>query len=228
MNWNEKYRPTDFTDLIGIDQTIEQIEGFILTDNIPHLLFYGEPGTGKTTLARIIAEKVTGDYPENIIEVNASDDRGIDQIRKIALNSIRHVPIGGTMRVVILDESDGLTRDAQEIMRRPMEKSGKTLFIIICNDIKRIIRPILSRCAVFSFELLSDRDITNRLKTIAEREGIAVNHDLLHKITIKAGGDMRSAINELQKVTAVQKREDHIQDLAEKYLQLMAASHTEG
>jgi DNA polymerase III delta prime subunit len=228
MNWTEKYRPDDFIDMVGVDETVEQIEGFILSENIPHLLFHGEPGTGKTTLGRIIADKITGDYPENIIEVNASDERGIENIRKIALNAIRHVPLGGTMRVIILDESDGLTREAQQIMRRPMEKSGNTLFIIICNDVKCIIKPIISRCAVFQFDTVKGKDIIHRLKTIADNEGVTVNSETLTKIATKAGGDMRSAINEMQKLTSVQKREDHVQQLAEKYLKQMTTGQSEG
>lgn len=228
MNWNEKYRPADFDDLVGIDDIIDQIEGFIISENIPHLLFHGEPGAGKTTMAGIIAEKITGEYPENIIEVNASDERGIDSIRKISLNAIRHVPLGGTMRVIILDESDGLTREAQEILRRPMERSNNTLFIIICNDVKRIIKPIISRCAVFPFESLSDNDVIARLKTIAESESVTINYELLHKVTMRAGGDMRSAINELQKLTSVQKREDHVQKLTEKYLKQLESGQSEG
>jgi replication factor C small subunit len=223
MNWTEKYRPADFDQVAGNRDFMEEIESFILSDNIPHLLFAGEPGTGKTTLAQIIAGKVCGESPDNFIEINASDDRGIDIIRKTVLNAIRNLSVNGGQRVIFLDEADGLTKDAQQILRRPMEKAGKTLFIIACNDIKQIAPAIQSRCAVFQFQPITKQDVIERLRQICKAEGINLNDAALYGVAERAGGDVRAAVNELQKQAAKASRSDQVEALVNQYLKTNSA-----
>lgn len=218
MNWNEQYRPKDFTEMTGNREQMEQIEGFILHGNIPHLLFYGDSGTGKTTLAQVIADKVCGEHSGNFIEINASDERGIETIRKVVISAIKHQSIAGGTKVIFLDEADGLTQDAQQILRRPMEKSGTCLFIIACNDINKVSKAIQSRCAVFTFRPLTEKDIVVRLNQICMAEGLSLNAETLTEVAVKAKGDMRTAIHELQKVAAMAHRSSEIDRLVDQYL----------
>ena len=218
MNWTEKYRPADFDEVAGNREFLEEIESFILTENIPHLLFSGASGTGKTTLAQIVASKICGGYRENFIEVNASDERGIEIIRKIVTNAIRHVSLSNTQRVIFLDEADGMTKDAQQILRRPMERSGNCLFVIACNDLSQISPAIKSRCAVFEFEPISKGDTIARLRQICTSENLTFNDAILTSVAEKAGGDMRTAINELQKQAAKASRSDQVEQLVDQYL----------
>ena len=212
MNFNDKYRPQDFTEIVGNREIMEQIEGFILSGSIPHLLFYGKPGTGKTTLAEVIAEKVLGGRDsENFIELNASDERGIDDVRKTVIRAIKHLPFGAPCKIIFLDEADGLTKDAQQVLRRPMEKSHGNLFIIACNDVFSIIEPIRSRCAVYFLAPISESETVKGLKRIVDSEGLEISDEQLEAIAREAKGDMRTAVNELQKLGAGNGREAEIE-----------------
>lgn len=220
MNWNEKYRPETFIDISGHREQLTQIEGFILSGDIPHLLFYGEPGTCKTTIAGIIANKLLGDnHNGNFIELNASDERKIDDMRKIVIRAIKHKPLFAKIKIILFDEADGLTPDAQNILKRPMEKTKNTLFIFTCNDPTAIIKPIRSRCAVFEFKPLSESDIIEGLNRIAIKENLNIDNNTLQGIVKKVNGDMRQAVNELQKAAALTNRNAEIDRIVQQYIQ---------
>lgn len=216
MKWSEKYRPKHFTDIAGLNKVLTAIESFILSGDIPHLLFYGDAGTGKNTVAYIVAQKLLGDSG-NFIEINASNNRGIDDMRKIVIKAIKHKPIGTDLKVIFLDEADGLTSDAQDILKSPIEKAKHTLFIISCNDITKIIKPIKSRCVLFEFKLNQDEIVTG-LKRIVAKENITIGDDILKGIAGKVDGDMRSAVNELQKAAALNNRSSEIEKIVQQYM----------
>ncbi|MDP2217156.1 MAG: AAA family ATPase [Methanolobus sp.] len=225
MNWNEKYRPKTFTEISGHREALTQIEGFILSGDIPHLLFYGEPGTCKTTIAGIIANKLLGDnHNGNFIELNASDERKIEDMRKIVIRAIKHMPLFAKMKVILFDEADGLTPDAQNILKRPMEKTRSTLFIFTCNNPEAIITPIKSRCAVFEFKPLPESDIIEGLKRIAVKEKLVIDDNTLQGIARKVKGDMRSAVNELQKASACNNRSIEIDRIVQQYMKQPAGA----
>lgn len=223
MNWIEKHRPKTFTDLVGLNDVCTAIEGFILSGNIPHLLFHGEAGTGKTTVAEIVGHKLLGEwYDNNFIEINASDTREEGDMRKKVVRAIKNQPIGGDLRVIFLDEADGLKPTAQDIIKRPIEKTTNTLFILACNDLSAIIKPIRSRCAVFEFKRISESDIVEGLKRIADKEKLTIGDDVLRNIARKVDGDMRSAVNELQKAAALNNRSSEIDRIVKQYLEVKA------
>ncbi len=219
MNWIEKNRPQTFNDLVGLQEILTAIESFILSGDIPHLLFYGEPGTGKTTTALIIAHKLLGEYFEmNFIEINASDTREEVDMRKRVIRALKHKPTGASIRVILLDEADGLKPTAQDILKRPIEKTRNTLFIFTCNDINSIIKPIKSRCAVFEFKRISESDIVEGLKRILVRENVIIGDEVLQNIARKFDGDMRAAVNELQKAAALNNRNSEIDKIVQQYM----------
>jgi len=223
MRWIEKHRPDSFSDIAGHDEILQQIEGFILSGDIPHLLFWGDPGTGKTTVAEIIARKLLGDYlNDNLIELNASDNRGIDDMRDIVLSSIRHKSFFGEIKIVFLDEADGLTTDAQDSLRRPMERSKIALFVLCCNDLERISKAIQSRCAVYEFTAPTIGDIVIRLQQICTAENQDIPETVLREISIRAAGDIRCAVNELQKVSA-SGQDMEINRIMQKYIEAVPA-----
>ena len=198
MNWTEKYRPHSFDEVVGQDEIVNTIKGMLEHDHdIPNLRLIGEPGTGKTTIAYLIGEALLKEFFEmNFIEHNASNDRGVDSVRDVIKSSI-HQPLFTSVRVIFLDESDGLTPQAQNMLRKPLENRGSTRFILSANN-DVFIKPIRSRCMVFEFQPISEDNIQQRLKYIAEQEGLSLN-DGIEEIAKKSDGDMRLAINELQK-----------------------------
>ena len=219
MNWNNKHRPNNFSDIVGMDETLQTIESFILTGNTPHLLFHGKPGTGKTTTAEIIGKKLLGDYYDsNFIEINASDERDETSIKKRVIKTLKHKPIGSSIRIIFLDEADGLKPTAQDLLKRPMEKTTNTLFILACNDIKSIIEPIQSRCVVFQFEEIDYKSISSRLKQICAIEKTDIDDIRLSEISKKCKGDVRCAINELQKVASINHRNTEIDNIVKQYM----------
>lgn len=222
MNWIEKYRPQTFTEMVGLNEVLTAIESFILSGDIPHLLFYGEAGTGKTTTAHIIGHKLLCEsFDLNFIELNASDTREEGDMRKRVIRAIRHQPIGAGIRVIFLDEADGLKPTAQDILKRPIEKTRNTVFIFACNDINGIIKPIKSRCALFEFKRITEADIVEGLKRIAVKEKVNIGDDVFQRIAKQVNGDMRAAINELQKAAALNSRSSEIDKIVKQY---MAAS----
>lgn len=204
--WTEKYRPRTLDDVIGQEQIVKRLKSYVKSGNLPHLLFAGPPGVGKTACAVAIVRELYGDtWQSNFTELNASDERGIDVVRNTIKNFARTSPLGDAkFKVIFLDEADALTNDAQSALRRTMERYTATCrFIISCNYSSKIIEPIQSRCAVYRFAPLSAKDIHKGIEKIAHNEGLKVTKDGYDAIVYISKGDMRRAINALQSAAAV-------------------------
>jgi replication factor C small subunit len=205
--WFEKYRPRSFDEVVDLEEVKVRLREFVKGGNMPHLLFYGPPGTGKTTMALVLARELYGEYwRENTLELNASDERGINVIRERVKEFARTAPVGkAPFKLVILDEADNMTSDAQQALRRIMEiYAQNTRFILLANYVSGIIEPIQSRVVMVRFNPLPKDAVIARLRYIAENEGVKATDDALEAIYEFAQGDMRRAINALQ-IAAVNK-----------------------
>lgn len=199
--WTEKYRPEEFGEIVGQENIVERVKSFVETKELPHLLFAGPAGSGKSSLTLVIARKMFGNtWKQNFLELNASDSRGIDVVRTRIKDFARTKSIGGMpYKICFLDESDALTSEAQNALRRTMENySDICRFILSCNYSSKIIEPIQSRCAVFKFRRLSENDVKKRVEHIAKKEKVNISDDALKAIYELSEGDMRKAINLLQ------------------------------
>ena len=208
--WVEKYRPTRLEDLVNQKAIVERISAMLKSPGeMPNLLLAGPPGTGKTTASLIIAKTILADYWRDFtLELNASDERGINTVRNrikvFARYADRRVEI--PFRIIILDEADEMTKDAQSAMRRIMEESSRIArFILIANFSSGIIEPIQSRCAIFRFTRLSEEDVTSNLTKVAKAEKIEYDDEALAAVYDATGGDMRHAINMLQASSVIGK-----------------------
>lgn len=204
--WVEKYRPRTLDEVVGQDEVIQRLKGYVERKNIPHLLFSGPPGTGKTATSIALARDLFGEnWRDNFIEMNASDERGIDVVRHKIKEFARTAPIGGApFKIIFLDEADALTADAQAALRRTMEMYSRSCrFILSCNYVSRIIEPIQSRCAVFKFRPVPQEAMKRRLLEICEREKVKITEDGLEALLYISGGDFRKAINALQGAAAI-------------------------
>ncbi|HEX9908767.1 MAG TPA: replication factor C small subunit [Thermoplasmata archaeon] len=209
--WVEKYRPRKLAEVIGQKSIIERLSAYVRTRSMPHMLFAGPAGCGKTTSAIALARELYGDgWRENLIELNASDERGIDIVRGKIKDFARSASIGGTdFKVIFLDEADSLTSDAQAALRRTMERYTQTCrFILSCNFSSKIIEPIQSRCAVFRFKSLSEGEVKEYLSRIAKGENLDLAEDGINAICELAAGDLRKAANILQVAASVGRRID--------------------
>jgi replication factor C small subunit len=198
--WLETYRPQTLEAVLGQDAIVERLEHYVERDDLPNMLFAGPAGIGKTTSAIAVARELYGeDWREHFLELNASDERGIDVIRDRVKSFARTSFGGANYRIIFLDEADALTSDAQAALRRTMEQfSNNVRFILSCNYSSQIIDPIQSRCAVFRFSPLSDEAIEQQVRTVADEEGIELTDDGVDALVYVAGGDMRAALNGLQ------------------------------
>jgi len=204
--WVEKYRPNNLDEISAQSNVIQSLRSTLKTKNIPHLIFYGPSGCGKTSTIIALAKDLFGleNYSDRIIELNASDERGIniirDKIKKYSKQSIKNVEGIPPWKIIVLDEADTMTSDSQFALRQIMEKYSKiTRFCIICNYYNKIIDPIVSRCALFRFKPIDSENIINKLQYICKQEKINYSDKLLQKIINICRGDLRKAVNLLQK-----------------------------
>ncbi|KAI1189367.1 replication factor C subunit 2 [Nemania serpens] len=224
--WVEKYRPKTLSDVTAQDHTVNVLQRTLQASNLPHMLFYGPPGTGKTSTILALAKELYG--PEmmktRVLELNASDERGIsivrDKVKDFARMQLTNPPPGyrdrypcPPFKIIILDEADSMTQDAQSALRRTMETYSKiTRFCLICNYVTRIIDPLASRCSKFRFKSLDQGNARKRLEEIAEKEGVKLEDGAVDALIKCSEGDLRKAITFLQSaarlVGAVEKNEE--------------------
>jgi replication factor C small subunit len=204
--WTEKYRPTIFEEMVGQQEIIKRVQSLVQANNIPHLLFAGAPGTGKSTLALIIVKELFKEkWKENYLELNASDERGIDVVRQkvkdfARTKALENIPF----KVIFLDEADALTKEAQQALRRTMENYTNTCrFIMSCNYSSRILDPIQSRCVIFRFKLLEKKDIHKVVVRITEGEELKMDDEAFEVLYDASEGDCRRAINLMQATAAI-------------------------
>ena len=206
MLWTEKYRPKKLNEVIGQEHFVSDARGWVEENNMPNILLYGNPGNGKTGAGLVIGREILGDsFQDNFVEVNASDDRRLENVRTTIKNIAQSGTIGDApFRIVLLDEMDGMTTDAQNALKRIMERYASNIrFIITCNDRNKIIFALQSRCANYHFKPLSNEAMMEVLSSILKVEEITrFSQDELHSFIYAMNGDMRRAITELQAAKA--------------------------
>ncbi len=212
--WAEKYRPKTLDEMVDREEIVSRFKSFVKDKNLPHLLLVGPAGVGKTTSILCLSRDLYGPGVQNyILELNASDERGIDVIREKVKNFARTAAIASdvSFKILVLDEADSLTTAAQHALRRTMEVYTRTCrFCLIGNYSENIIDPIQSRCSVFRFGPLAEQDVKSYITTIAKKEGVKLIPEGLDAVFEASGGDMRKATNLLQAAAATQGEVDDI------------------
>ncbi len=199
--WTEKYRPQKFSEVLGQEDIVKRVKMLVEKGNMPHMLFSGPAGVGKTTLSLVIAKELFGEnWKHSVLELNASDERGIDVIRNNVKNFARTKALGNVpFKIIYLDECDALTKEAQQALRRTMENFTRTTrFILSCNYSSKIIDPIQSRCAIFRFKPLGEEALTTLVEKIAKAEGFSIDAGGISAAIQISGGDVRRLENILQ------------------------------
>ena len=206
MLWTEKYRPNKLTEIIGQEHFVLDATGWIEERNMPNVLLYGNPGNGKTGAGLVIGKEILGEsFEDNFVEVNASDDRRLENVRTTIKNIAQSGTVGDApFRIMLLDEMDGMTNDAQNALKRIMERYASNIrFIITCNDRNKIIFALQSRCANYHFKPLSNGAVMEVLTSILQKEGVTrFTQEELDSFIYAMNGDMRRAITELQAAKA--------------------------
>ena len=199
---NEKWRPNTFEEVVGQDHVVPFLKEFVKNKNVPHMLFAGPAGTGKTTLAIVLARELYGDDWKNyFMEINASDDNGVDTVRQDIKGYAQVGIIGQKFKIIFMDEADSITGPAQNALRRIIEtNSEKCRFIFSCNYPNKIIDPIKDRCVIFRFKPLKSQDIKMMLEKVSKEEGIEITPSALMVLAVLSNGSMRKALNTLEKL----------------------------
>jgi len=206
--WTEKYRPSSFDEIRGQQNVVSKVKSFVAQKNLPNLLFAGPAGVGKSSLSLVIAKTLFGsNWRENFLELNASDERGIDIVRVKVKDFARTKALGDVpFKIIFLDECDALTKEAQQALRRTMENyTSNCRFILAANYSSKILDPIQSRCAVFRFRPLSIEDIKALIQSIAKSEGLSITDDAVNALIHSSDGDCRKLENILQSCSSVSK-----------------------
>ncbi|CAH8875061.1 unnamed protein product [Trichobilharzia szidati] len=208
--WVEKYRPKTINEVAYQTEVVSVLQKCVEGSDLPNLLFYGPPGTGKTSLILALARQLFGSrYSERVLELNASDERGISVIRE-KVKAFAHIAVSSSgsgqhnvppYKLIILDEADSMTAPAQAALRRTMETEMRTTrFCLTCNYVTRIIEPITSRCAKFRFRPLDNEIARDRLRHISDAEGLSISDETLDHLLSLCHGDLRQGITMLQSV----------------------------
>jgi len=216
--WIEKFRPKNFEEMVGQKPIVRRIKAFVEKKSLPHLLFVGPAGTGKTSLILIIAKQLYGpSWKDNFLELNASDERGIDVVRNTIKDFARTKPIGNVpFKIIYLDECDSLTKEAQQALRRTMENyASVTRFCLSGNYSSKIIDPIQSRCTIFRFKPLEKEDIFELIEDVCKKEGLKVKNKVNEILFEVSNGDVRRLLNILQSCASISSEitEDLIYDI---------------
>lgn len=206
--WTEKYRPSSFDEIKGQDKIVERVKAMVKQGSIGNFLFSGPAGVGKSSLALVVARELYGEnWRRNFLELNASDERGIDVVRGIIKDFARTKALSDKFKIIFLDECDSLTREAQQALRRTMENfTQNTRFVLSCNYSSKIIDPIMSRCIVFRFKPLEKDDMKKIIEKIAKSEGLKIDSEVIEILHEISNGDVRKAENILQSCAALDKK----------------------